>query len=164
LLPICVAAGRCVSSWLAPLLSGLLPTSTNETQHRTQLVSQNKHKQSEKNKHIEETTRAQKQKARVLTHQILVVVVVGVVDDPVAVLLVEAAETTRPEAFAVDSRTALETGLAQALVQTLCKRASGDFRVELACQPTVAETLEGCVRTPVREQVRSDWTLSTHFV
>lgn len=92
----------------------------------------------------------------VLTHQVLIVVVVSVVDDPVAVLLVEATQPARPEAIAVHSRSALEAGLTQTLVQALSQRAASDLGVELASQATVAVTLECSVRAPVRKQVRGD--------
>lgn len=91
-----------------------------------------------------------------LTHEVLVVVVVGVVDDPDAVALVEAAETADAEPLAVHGGTTLEAGLAQALVQALAEGATGDLRVELRSrQPTVAVPLERGVRPPAAgEQVR----------
>lgn len=90
-----------------------------------------------------------------LTHQVLVVIVVGVVDDAVAVPLVEPAEPADPEPLAVHRGPALEAHLPQALVQALAQRPARDLRVELAAQPTVAVPLERRVRAPaVREQVR----------
>jgi hypothetical protein len=90
----------------------------------------------------------------VLTHQVLVVVIVSVVNDPVAVLLVEATKPARPEAIAINGRSALETGLAQTLVEALGQRAASDLGMEFASQTAVAVALECCVRAPVREQVR----------
>lgn len=58
---------------------------------------------------------------RILTHEVLVVVVVRVVDDADAVALVEAAESADAEALAVHGGATLEAGLAQALVQALAQ-------------------------------------------
>lgn len=92
---------------------------------------------------------------RPLTHQIFVVIVIGVVDDPVTVPLVEPAQSAYPESFAVDGRPALEAHLPQTLVQTLAQRPSRDFRMKLAAQPAVPVPLERRVRSAsVREQVR----------
>lgn len=49
-----------------------------------------------------------------------------------AVALVKSAETADSEAFAVDGRAALETRLAQALVQTFAQRTARYFRMEFA--------------------------------
>lgn len=82
-----------------------------------------------------------------LTHQVLVVIIIRIIDDPHAILLVVPAETTRPVPFAINSRPALKTDLPQALVEALAQRASRDLRVELPAQSAVAVTLEGRVRS-----------------
>lgn len=56
-----------------------------------------------------------------LTHEVLVVVVVFVINDSHLVALVKAAESARPEAIAVNRRSALEAGLTQTLVQALAE-------------------------------------------
>lgn len=92
-----------------------------------------------------------------LTHQILVVIIVGVVDDSHSVSLIVPAQSTRPESVAVHGGTTLEAGLAQTLVQALTQRSPGDLRVEFAAQSRVPVTLEGRVRsTSAREQMRGD--------
>jgi len=73
----------------------------------------------------------------------------------VAVPLVEPAEPTNPETFAVHGRPALEAHLPQALVPALAQRPARDLRMELAAEPAVPVPLERRVRSPaVREQVR----------
>lgn len=92
-----------------------------------------------------------------LTHKILVIVVVAVVNDPVPVLLVVPAEPAGTVLAGVDGAPAREARLAQALVEALAQAPTRDLRVELAAQPGVPEALEGSVRTPaVRKQVRGD--------
>lgn len=63
----------------------------------------------------------------ILTHEVLIVVVVGVIDDPVSILLVVAAHATGLEVFRVDGALALKARLSEAVVQTLAETSSGDF-------------------------------------
>jgi hypothetical protein len=67
-----------------------------------------------------------------LTHQILIIIIILVVDDSHFVALVESAQPTSAESITVHRRAALEARLAEALVKAFAQRASGDFRVEFA--------------------------------
>lgn len=69
-----------------------------------------------------------------LTHEILVVIVIGVVDDPVALPLIESAQSADVVVLGVNGTATLETRLPEALIQALAQAAPGDLRVELAAQ------------------------------
>lgn len=91
----------------------------------------------------------------ILTHEILVIVVLGIVDNPVTVPLIESAQSAGVIMLRVDGATALEARLPEALIQALAKATSGDLRMEFAAQSRVPITLEGRVRTAaVGEEVR----------
>lgn len=89
-----------------------------------------------------------------LTHEILVIIVIGVVNDPVAVPLIESAQSAGVIVLGVDGATALEARLSEALVQALAQAASGDLRVKLPAQTRIPISLERGIRpTSVGEQV-----------
>lgn len=96
----------------------------------------------------------QEEGVRSLTHKILVIVVIGVVNDPMAVPLIESAQSAGVVVLGVDGATALETRLTEAFVQAFAEAASGDLRVKLAAQTRIPITLERRVRpASVGEQV-----------
>jgi hypothetical protein len=67
-----------------------------------------------------------------LTHEVLVVIVIGVVNNAVAVLLVEPAESAGPVVLRVDGAPALEARLPETLVEAFAQTPAGDLRVEFA--------------------------------
>lgn len=83
-----------------------------------------------------------------LTHKVLIIVVVGIVDDPMTVPLIESAQSADMIVLGVNGAAALEARLPQALVQAFAEAAPGDLRVELAAETRVPVTLERRVRTP----------------
>lgn len=89
------------------------------------------------------------------THEILIIIIIAVVYDPVTVPLIEPAQSADVKILGVDSTAALEARLSQALVQALAQAAPGDLRVELPAEARVPVTLEGRVGSPaVGEHVR----------
>lgn len=91
----------------------------------------------------------------ILTHEILVIVVIGIIDNPVTVPLIESTQSTSVIMLGVDGATALEACLPETLVKALAKAASSNLRMELAAQTRVPITLESRVWTStVGEQMR----------
>lgn len=91
----------------------------------------------------------------ILTHEILVIVVISIVDNPVAVPLIESAQSTGVIMLGVDGAAALEARLPETLIKALAETASSDLRMELTAQTRIPITLEGRVWTStVGEQVR----------
>lgn len=70
-----------------------------------------------------------------LTHEILIVIIVGVVNESPAVLLIEAAHFADAIGLGVDGAPALEARLPEALVEALAEAAPVYLRGELAAQP-----------------------------
>lgn len=90
----------------------------------------------------------------ILTHEILVIVVIGIVDNP-TIPLIESAQSAGMVMLGVNGATTLEARLPETLVQALAETTSGDFRMKLTAQTRVPITLEGRVRTTaVGEEVR----------
>lgn len=63
----------------------------------------------------------------ILTHEILVIVVIGIVENPVTVLLIESAQSAAVIMLGVNGATTLEARLPEAFVQALAETASGDL-------------------------------------
>ncbi|EZA62054.1 hypothetical protein X777_06740, partial [Ooceraea biroi] len=61
------------------------------------------------------------------THKILIVVVVGVVDDPVTVPLIKPAQSADVIILGVDGAAALKARLSQAFIQAFAQAATGDL-------------------------------------
>lgn len=83
----------------------------------------------------------------ILTHEILVIIVIGVMDNSIAISLIISTQSAGVKMFGIDDTATLETRLSQTLVQTFAETASGDFRVELAAQSRISITLERRVRS-----------------
>lgn len=94
-------------------------------------------------------------KRSILTHEILVVIIISVVDNPVAVSLIESAQSADVIMFGVDGTATLKARLPETVVQALAETSPGDLRMEIAAQTRSAITLESRVRSSaVGEQVR----------
>lgn len=91
----------------------------------------------------------------ILTHEILVIVVISIVDNPVTVPLIKSAQSTGVIMLGVNGAAALEACLPETFVKALAEAASSNLRMELTAQTWVPITLEGRVRTStVGEHVR----------
>lgn len=63
----------------------------------------------------------------ILTHEILVIVVIGIVDNAVTIPLIESAQSTGVIMLGVNGATALEARLPEAFIEALAEAASSDL-------------------------------------
>ena len=90
-----------------------------------------------------------------LTHKILVVIVIRIVDDPVPVTLIESAQSAGVIMFRIHGAPALETGLSKTFVKAFAQATSSYLGVKFTAQTGVSITLKRCIwSSSIGEEVR----------
>lgn len=68
------------------------------------------------------------------THKIFIVIIISVINDTMAVPLIESAQSTGVIMLGINSAPALKARLPQALIEALAQTSPSDFRVKFATQ------------------------------